>query len=70
VPRTRAGGLRAVATNERRYGEDFYRAIGSKRRSHFSRRRIRKQHELAVEAGRKGGMTSRRWKRSDYEAAA
>ncbi len=27
---TKAGGLKALATNKQRYGEDFYRSIGSK----------------------------------------
>jgi general stress protein YciG len=51
---------------KQRYGEDFYRRIG-----HLGGRISRgggfaMNHELAVEAGRKGGEASRRT-RSNYE---
>lgn len=67
---TRAGGLRAAATNKTRYGLNFYETIGRiggrvSRGGGFAVNR-----DLAVEAGRKGGRASRRTKSSDEQSAA
>lgn len=61
---TRAGGLKAAKTNKERRGEDFYAQIGAKGgrngcgpdyKGGFASNR-----ELAKEAGRRGGLKSRR----------
>lgn len=57
---TRAGGLKAAATNKARHGKNFYSVLGRKggkksRGGGFSR-----NSELARTAGRKGGLMSRR----------
>jgi general stress protein YciG len=57
---TKEGGIKARETNYRKYGKDFYRkagAIGGKlgKTGGFYANR-----ELAREAGRKGGLKSRR----------
>lgn len=59
---TTNGGRRAAATNIKLYGKDFYAKIGAKggklgRTGGFAANR-----ELAREAGRKGGLISRRRK--------
>lgn len=57
---TRAGGLKAAQTNKLRQGEDFYSRIGhiggqiGRTGGFFANR------ELAREAGRKGGLKSKR----------
>jgi general stress protein YciG len=64
---TRAGGIKAAATNKARYGLNFYELIG-RRGGKISRGGgFAVNRELAVEAGRKGGRASRR---SKSEAAA
>ncbi len=59
---TKRGGRKASETNKLRYGRDFYRDIGKlggekSRGGGFSR-----DSDLAREAGRKGGLASRRSK--------
>jgi uncharacterized protein len=61
---TKAGGLKAAETNKRRYGTGFFKEIGKlggeiSRGGGFARDRA-----LASEAGRKGGLASRRPKKS------
>ena len=60
---TKAGGIKARKTNLKRHGEDFYRHIG---RIGGKVCGIAKgfalNHDLAIEAGRKGGSISRRGK--------
>lgn len=59
---TRAGGIKAAATNKARYGLNFYELIG-RRGGKISRGGgFAVNRELAVEAGRKGGRASRRSK--------
>lgn len=59
---TRKGGQKAAATNKMRYGANFYEAIG-KRGGQISRGGgFAKNPDLAREAGRRGGMASRRRK--------
>lgn len=57
---TRAGGLRAAATNKEKYGEDFYSRIGTKGGRNGHTGGFAANRELACEAGRKGGRISRR----------
>ncbi|QQR53109.1 hypothetical protein IPG36_03420 [bacterium] len=64
---TRAGGIKAAATNKARYGLNFYEMIG-RRGGKISRGGgFAVNRDLAVEAGRKGGRASRRSK-SDVAA--
>jgi len=58
---TRAGGLKAQATNKQRYGEDFYKHIGHMG-GKLSHAGGFKDRELARRAGKIGGMKSRRGK--------
>jgi hypothetical protein len=59
------GAKKTVETNKRKYGEDFYKNIGSiggklSRTGGFAANR-----ELARIAGRKGGLISKRTKKED-----
>ncbi len=63
MPGTKAGGVKAAKSNKRKYGEDFYKKIGAlggklgRTGGFFANR------ELASEAGRIGGLKSRRGSR-------
>lgn len=57
---TREGGVRAAATNKQRYGLNFYEQIGRKGGRISRGGGFAMNHELAVEAGRKGGKASRK----------
>lgn len=59
---TKAGGQKAAATNRKKYGRDFYAEIGRKggRNGHMGG--FAANPELAREAGRKGGLISKRGK--------
>lgn len=62
---TKLGGLKASATNQAKYGPDFYRRIGRKggRNGHtggFATVDENGEHTLAKLAGAKGGRISRR----------
>jgi general stress protein YciG len=59
---TKAGGIKASKTNKARYGEDFHSKIGEKGGKISRGGGFAKNHELAVEAGRKGGSAPRRTK--------
>ena len=70
MPGTRAGGLKAAATNREKYGANFYAEIGRKGGENGHSGGFSSSHKLAVEAGRKGGAISSRsetkaplWKR-------
>lgn len=57
---TKKGGIEAAKTNKMRYGKNFYERIG-KIGGHKSRGGgFANNPELAREAGRKGGMASKR----------
>lgn len=65
---TREGGKRAAATNKAKYGEDFYAKIGEQGGKNgntggfaYSKTSGENWH---IEAGRKGGLISRRSKQS------
>jgi general stress protein YciG len=78
MPGTKAGGQKAAATNRARHGNDFYARIGAVGGTKGTTGGFAANRELAREAGRKGGMISRRRKsaakqtvkKSDFELAA
>lgn len=78
MPGTKAGGQRAAETNKKRHGSDFYAKIGATGGKKGRTGGFYANRELAREAGRKGGLISRRSKagtktivvKSDYELAA
>lgn len=57
---TRAGGLKARQTNLKKYGNEFYRMIGSKGGQNGHTGGFAARPELARAAGAKGGKASRR----------
>lgn len=57
---TRAGGLKAAQTNKERHGEDFFRNIGAKGGRNGHTGGFASDPERAKEAGRRGGLKSRR----------
>lgn len=65
---TKAGGLKAAATNKAKWGNDFYKRIGSKGGRNGHTGGFASDRELARVAGAKGGRISRRGKakRSEY----
>ena len=66
---TKAGGLKAAATNKTRHGKDFYAKIGAKGGKNGRTGGFAANPELARLAGAKGGRISRRRKVSDKVAA-
>lgn len=62
MPGTIIGGKRAAAKNKQRHGADFYARIGAMggRKGHTGG--FAANRDLAREAGRKGGLISRRRK--------
>ena len=59
---TKAGGLKAAATNKSKYGKDFYFRIGKKGGEAGNTGGFAANPELAKIVGRKGGLISRRGK--------
>jgi general stress protein YciG len=59
---TKAGGLKAAATNKTRHGKDFYAKIGAKGGVKGTTGGFFANRELARLAGAKGGRISRRGK--------
>jgi hypothetical protein len=57
---TKAGGLKAAATNKAKYGEDFYRIQGAKGGRNGHTGGFAANPELARIAGKKGGAISKR----------
>lgn len=57
---TREGGLKAAATNKKKYGEDFYKIQGAKGGHNGHTSGFKRGSALAREAGAKGGRASRR----------
>lgn len=57
---TKAGGMKAAATNKAKHGEDFYARIGKKGGSNGHTGGFYNNPELAKIAGKKGGQISRR----------
>ena len=64
---TIAGGKGAAATNKKKYGEDFYAKIGAKGGKKGKTGGFWANRELAREAGRKGGLISRRGKSNEQK---
>ena len=66
---TRAGGLKAAATNKKRNGDDFYSRIGARggRNGHTGGFASKSNPELARIAGAKSGQISKR-KRDSYSS--
>ena len=72
---TKAGGIKAAATNKARHGKDFYATIGEKGGKNGHTGGFAANRELARVAGAKGGRISRRTKavkvtQKDLELAA
>lgn len=59
---TREGGIKAGKTNKAKYGNDYYRRIGSIGGKNGHTGGFASNPELAKIAGRKGGRISRRGK--------
>jgi len=59
---TKAGGMKAAATNLKKYGPDFYRNIGSMGGRNGNTGGFAANPELAKIAGARGGRISRRGK--------
>ncbi|MGE5312599.1 MAG: general stress protein [Acidobacteriota bacterium] len=59
---TKAGGMKAAATNKARHGADFYAKIGKKGGQNGTTGGFAANRELARIAGAKGGRISRRRK--------
>ena len=57
---TKAGGLKAAATNKAKYGREFYAQIGAKGGKLGRTGGFAANPELAKIAGAKGGRVSRR----------
>lgn len=57
---TKAGGLKAAATNKKKYGDGFYARIGQKGGRNGHTGGFAYNPELARLAGQKGGRISRR----------
>jgi hypothetical protein len=60
---TSAGGKSAAATNKDKYGPDFYKNIGAMGGKNGHTGGFAANRELAREAGRLGGLISKRRKR-------
>lgn len=59
------GGKNAAQTNKQKYGEDFYKRIGSMGGKKGRTGGFFANRELAREAGAKGGRISRRKKKDE-----
>ena len=59
---TKAGAEKAVKTCMAKHGKDFYKLIGAIGGRNGHTGGFASSHELAVEAGRKGGRISKRGK--------
>ena len=61
---TKAGGMKAAATNKAKFGSDFYAKIGAKGGKNGRTGGFAANPELARIAGAKGGRISRRGKKA------
>lgn len=60
---TKAGGIKAAATNKKKYGNDFYKINGAKGGRNGHTGGFAANPALAAVAGSRGGKNSRRgWK--------
>ena len=62
---TKAGGVKAAATNKARHGSEFYAKIGAKGGMNGHTGGFAANRELARIAGAKGGRISRRRKTTE-----
>ncbi len=62
---TKAGGMKAAATNKARHGKDFYAKIGRSGGKNGHTGGFAANRELARIAGAKGGRISRRTKAAE-----
>ena len=60
MPGTKNGGIKAAETNKKRYGKSFYQRIGAMGGKKSTGGGFAANPELAREAGRKGGLKSRK----------
>ena len=65
MPGTKAGGLKAAATNKAKYGDGFYSNIGAKGGRNGKTGGFASNPALARLAGAKGGKKSRRGTRNE-----
>lgn len=70
MPGNKIGGLKAAATNRRKYGDDFYKNIGKKGGANGHTGGFAANIEIARLAGMKGGKISRRKSKFDKELRA
>ncbi len=68
MPGTIDGGRKAAQKNKQRHGADFYARIGALGGSKGRTGGFAANRELAREAGRKGGLISRRRKATQAQA--
>lgn len=61
------GGKKAAVTNKEKYGADFYVNIGAKGGAAKVPKGFAANKDLAREAGRRGGLKSKRGKVENYE---
>lgn len=66
---TKAGGIKAAATNKAKYGEDFYRELGRKGGRNGHTGGFAANPELAKIAGALGGRKSKRGKAKGNKSA-
>ncbi|USN96415.1 MAG: hypothetical protein H6797_05050 [Candidatus Nomurabacteria bacterium] len=66
---TKAGGVKAAQTNKAKHGSNFYAKIGAKGGKAGHTGGFAANPELARIAGRKGGLISRRSKKTAEKAA-
>ena len=66
---TKLGGMRAAATDKKKYGDDFYSRIGGKGGRNGHTGGFASNRELARIAGRKGGLKSRRGASKNFQGA-
>jgi uncharacterized protein len=69
MPGTKAGGLKAAQKNLERHGKDFYARIGAVGGKKGHTGGFAANRELAREAGRKGGLISRRRKATEAKTS-
>lgn len=62
---TNIGGVKAAATNKKKWGKDFYKRIGALGGQKSKGGGFAANPELAREAGRRGGLKSRKNKKKE-----
>lgn len=62
---TKIGGVKAAATNKKKHGKDFYKRIGALGGQKSKGGGFAANPEIAREAGRRGGLKSRKNKKKE-----